>query len=220
MFIIFDLDDTLIATTAKITPGRLQRALEKMVQAGLVLSNSREKVLLDMLQMNLTAESSKEVIERTCVKHKAKDGVAEVGIKEMYESPLEEEVSLDENVLDFLQKLSQKHTLALVTRGHKELQTSKIKKSGLDNSIFSEIVVVDDDKMPAYQKLTQHVSPESVVVVGDRLDRDLAGVKEKGFCAVHVEQGRGTCSVKGEDIHFTIKNILDLNEIIRRKSHD
>jgi putative hydrolase of the HAD superfamily len=222
LLIIFDLDDTLIDTSGCIVPYKLEDALLQMVKAGLVVSNFSEA--LDMLKrLNETSESTKQTLEEFLELHDGDKKYLDVGVKEVYEN-----ISLDipvfaiDYAMDVLNDLRASHQLALVTVGIFDQQIGKMKKAGIDTSLFSKIVVAKErNKKPHYQAVVDELgfSSQQVIVCGDRIVIDLIPAKELGFKTVHFRWGRGLNSMGSiNDVDYSISELRELKEIIKNVS--
>ena len=119
---------------------------------------------------------------------------------------------------EILSELVRKHTLAIVTYGKKQFQLEKLKKAGIDTSIFSRIVVSESkDKKPHYQALLKEldIPASEVLVCGDRIHRDLSPAKELGFKTVHLRWGRGLGEIAQEGtVDFSIAHLSKLKVIV------
>lgn len=217
MLIIFDLDDTLIDTSGSVIPFKLKALLSALIEEGVRLSfdeafqalrilNQYSKSLYDVfwefLEINSIDIKYFIPIFEKVVSHS----------KDLYEVwPLP-------NALELISELSRKHTLTIVSYGKKDFQYEKMKKAGIDTSIFSRIVISKNkDKKPYYQALLKELdfSPLDVLVCGDRIHRDLSPAKHLGFKTVHIKWGRGLGEVKkSKDVDFSIAHIEELKGII------
>lgn len=218
MLIIFDLDDTLIDTSGCITSVKLEDALLRMVEAGFVLPDFSAG--LKMLQrINSSSPNSRSALTEFLEIHGGERRFLEHGLKELSAS-LPEDFPLFplEGALNLLAELHAFHQLALVTVGKREFQFEKMKKAGVDSSLFSKIIVCEEpNKGPHYQAVAEELgfSPSGVVVCGDRIPIDLTPAKELGFKTVHIPWGRGKNRAGAKcDVDFTVFKLSDITEII------
>lgn len=218
MLIIFDLDDTLIDTSGCITSVRLEDALLRMVEAGLVLPDLPEGIKI-LRRLNETSGSARTALTEFLEIHGAERRFLEYGLKEL-SSSLSPDFSLFplEGALALLLELRAFHQLALVTVGNREFQFEKMKKAGIDSSLFSKIIVCEEpNKGPHYQAVAEELgfSPSGVLVCGDRIPIDLTPAKELGYKTVHIPWGRGKNRSGAKcDVDFTIFNLSEITEII------
>ena len=218
MLIIFDLDDTLIDTSGSILPYKLQRALQIMVEHGLLVSDFNEA--LEMIKMiDVRSDSTRHALKEFLEIHDAEERLLKIACDEIYENKyFEYDILPTKLAVEVLSELSKKHILSLCSVGIKDIQIEKMKKAGIDTSLFSRIVVCKEpNKKIYYQQLIEDlkVSPLEVIVCGDRVKRDLSPGKALGFKTVHMKWGRGLHQ-KGEknDIDFTITSLDQLKPII------
>lgn len=219
MLIIFDLDDTLIDTSGCITPIRLGDALHRMCEAGLVLAKMEES-LAQIKQLDRTKMSSRETLAEFLQIHGADNKFLEIGLKAMNEnSEIEMPVHQIDGAMEILKDLKAEHILALVTMGCPEVQMAKLKKAGIDLTLFSRIAVSEDrNKKFHYQKFAQQLgfSSSEVIVCGDRIHIDLVPAKELGFKTVHIKRGRGLNSCEPKSVvDFTIFQLNEMKGVIK-----
>lgn len=220
MFIIFDLDDTLIDTSRVITPIKLKQALEAMQKEGCFIPDFQE-ALGQLLALNEKAESAKDALKEFVFLRKAAEKFFLLGIDVVY-SPLEENFSVSptEGAIDLLSYLCGEHNLAIVSIGKEAQQLFKMKKAGIDSRFFYKIILSEErDKKKHYQQLMKEwgVTASEVIVCGDRILLDLLPAKELGCTTVHIKQGRGVHS-KGPpgSVDFTIENLVEFTDVLGR----
>ncbi|GAB5412102.1 MAG: TIGR02253 family HAD-type hydrolase [Chlamydiales bacterium] len=198
MLIVFDLDDTLIDTSGSIIPSLLRCVTE----------NLSEKSQKQLLRINSGAKSSKATLGEFC----EISDMEEVGTA----TPSLEKLQTVGNVKELLRTLALNHDLALVTIGEEELQRSKIMKAEIETHLFSDIIVCKE-KFSVYKKLLQKhpYSPAQVVVIGDRVDRDLAPAKLLGCKTIHIKWGRGVnFSDRRGHVDFAISKLDQIIDIL------
>lgn len=220
MLIIFDLDDTLVDTSGCLTPERLKVALQRLIEAGLQVADFSSALEL-LLRLDASASSAKEAIAEFLELYEAEPTLASIAIKEVYEAPLEEALLFPlDSAIELLEELKKTHKLALVTVGLELQQRLKLKKAGIDSSIFSRIIVSGPhDKKRHYRALLDEFmeSPSHVVVCGDRIKSDLTPAKELGFKTIHVRWGRGVnAQGSSRDVDFVVLHLAEIGEIIKR----
>lgn len=219
MLIIFDLDDTLIDTTGSVTPYQLERALHGMVDSGLTVGNF-EEALETLLRMDLSSESSSQTLKEFLELVDGDPKLLAVGEKIVY-GELPEDISVFplEHASEVLEALKEKYLLALVSKGKPHLQLLKLKNAGLDSTIFSKIVISDqEDKKSSYKKVLEelNMTPDKTMVCGDRIKRDLEPAKELGCKTIHMLWGRGLVSTgASSNVDYTIRNLSQIKEIIQ-----
>ncbi len=218
MLIIFDLDDTLIDTSGSVTPFKMKECLECLVAQGLPIQDFRA-AYRDLLALNEYSPRSKDALSRFIA---LSGGSADLiqRMEEVLTSPLppDFQVPTTPHAKEILEILGQAHTLALVTGGHPPFQQEKLKKAGIDSSIFSKIHIPEDSvKKPYYKGLFEEYSssPSQVVVCGDRIAMDLLPAYELGFTTVHMRWGRGAKAETETWIRYSISNLGELRGIIK-----
>ena len=222
MLIIFDLDDTLVDTSGCITPIKLEDALHKMVAAGFQVPHFLD-ALEQLKRIDAAAGSAREAIAEFLEIH---DGVLkyyDIAIKEVYETFFSDlPIFTFDGVIETLKTLSEWHYLAVVTAGFFDYQQWKLKKTGIDSSIFSKIVVCESgDKKIHYKKIVEELNflPKDVIVCGDRVDKDLTPAKDLGFRTIRMKKGRGRKSFKfSRDVDYTINEFYEILEVVASAS--
>lgn len=220
MLIIFDLDDTLIDTSGSITPVKLEIALCKMMEAGLIVPDPIEALEL-LKRLDVTAESARNTLSEFLEILGAEERFFQIGVQAVYgDLPSDLSVFALEEASEILTELKENHELALVSIGRSDHQFAKMKKAGIDSTVFSKIIISEDgDKKPHYQAIVELLgySPQETVVCGDRIAIDLSPAKELGCKTIHMRWGRGLNSIpspsKG-DVDFTINGLKQIREII------
>jgi putative hydrolase of the HAD superfamily len=215
--IIFDLDDTLIDTSGTVTPFKLKNCIHRWIAEGLHLP-SFEVAYGELLSMNAKALRSKDALVQFLARFGGDPQLIEAAAEEMTK-PLPDDFSIPTtpNAKEILQFLSKTHTLALVTGGHPPFQMEKLKKAGIDRSIFSNIAIPEDSvKKPFYRGLIQEFSlkPQEVMVCGDRIAMDLLPAFELGLTTVHMRWGRGRLAETEKWVHHAISDLSELKRIV------
>lgn len=120
-----------------------------------------------------------------------------------------------------LARLSEKYALGMLTNGAPDLQREKIAASGL-GEFFKAIAVsgehdIGKPKPEIFHRLSAElgVEPNEVVMVGNSLERDIAGAKNAGITAVWLK-------VAGSEEHapvepdFTITGLAELPTLLEK----
>ncbi|HSX12756.1 MAG TPA: HAD family hydrolase, partial [Rhabdochlamydiaceae bacterium] len=215
---IFDLDDTLIDTSGTIMPFKLHLALTRMVEAGLKI-DSFEKAYELMQQLNSKAEATRQTLSALLSHYQAPNSFFDIALQALVE-PLPEDfiVKTWRQTAHVLSELKKNHFLAIVTMGDPHFQMEKIKKAGLEPTLFCKIAVAQmESKKSHYKSLMDELGllPKQVVVVGDRIGNDLTPAKELGATTVHLMKGRGKNSQgPKEHVDFTISEIEELMGVL------
>lgn len=223
MLIVFDLDDTLVDTTGCITYHLLEKALEAMVQEGLVIADFAEALLL-LRRLNDRALSAKHALSEFVEIFEGDAIILEKGMAQIYEieaSPLS--LSPLPGAVEVLSALKLNHCLTLVTIGRPQFQRGKLKKAGIDSSLFSKILVSEEEsKGPLYEGLLEEFgfSRWEVWVCGDRIARDLSPAKRLGFHTVLMKWGRGlNAALPHPDVDYVVSSLREFMQIIHNSRH-
>lgn len=189
-----------------------------MIAAGLDVSDFTES-LEQLKRINSTASSSKVALQEFLEIRDGHLSLFEIGKDKLCgELASDLPVFLLEGAVELLSELFENHELALVTSGKFSVQMEKLKKAGIDSTLFSNIIVAEDGiKKAHYKSIAEkgHYSPQEVLVCGDRIPMDLAPAKELGFKTVHMRWGRGLCSQgKQGDVDYQITSLKELKDII------
>ncbi len=219
MLIIFDLDDTLVDTSGCITPFQLRAAFDKMIEQGLQVPDP-EKALDLLLKIDETAESASAALSEFLEIVDGDPNLFFTAASIVYgDLPEDMTVFPMDDALEVLLELKEKHELALVSCGKKDRQMLKMKKAGIDSTLFSKIIISEDrDKKPHYQTILEELqySPLHTVVCGDRLALDLKPAKELGCKTVQMRWGRGLShrAAAAKEADFAIRALRQLKEVI------
>jgi putative hydrolase of the HAD superfamily len=218
LLIIFDLDDTLIDTSGCITPVKLEKALHCMVAEGLELVDFGRALEL-LLRLDRKSESAKSALEEFMEINDFDPKFLPVALHEVYSSFSDEiPVFAVEDAVEVLAVLSYDHKMAIVSVGKPELQMWKLKKAGIDSSLFCKILVLEEkNKKKYYEALIQelNLSPSDVIVCGDRIPIDLLPAKQLGCKTIHMKKGRGLHSVGSErEVDFTITHLSQISKVL------
>lgn len=198
---------------------KLVDALHRMCAAGLFVEKI-EEAEASLKRIDRTKLSAEETLKEFLESCGADEKYLEVGLKEIYENlKIDMPVDLVEGAEELLTEFNLLHTLAIVTIGKQETQLAKLKKAGIDLSLFSRIVVLEErNKKFHYQKIAGELGflSSEVIVCGDRIHIDLTPAKELGFKTVHIKRGRGlnSCEPKS-DVDFTISRLSEMKDIIK-----
>jgi putative hydrolase of the HAD superfamily len=211
--IIFDLDDTLIDTSGAITPFKLKECLDYLVSMGLKVGSYQE-----LSEMNEKSARAKEAVSAFVKKYGGSPDLAALALEKL-SSPLPEGflVPTTPNAKEILEFFKDKAHLALVTAGNDSFQREKLKKAGIEPSIFSNMAIPENGvKKPFYKGfLTEFsVPPDQVWVCGDRPSVDLRPAHELGMKTIHMRWGRGATAKTEEWIDYTISDLSELKRII------
>ena len=220
MLIIFDLDDTLIDTSGCIVPIRLEKALQAMIAAGLPI-DSFSKSYQNLLAIDRSSTSSREALKKflDTISGGQDPRYFSIGEKIIYDSPLEEiPIHPFSGVVEILRDLAKTHQLAVVSQGKEELQLAKMKKAGIDSSLFCKIIVSENRSKKNHYEAVAHAlnaTPSQSIVCGDKVQVDLHPAKELGMTTVHLRKGRGRWESSGT-ADYQILEFAQIKDVIEK----
>ncbi len=213
MLIIFDLDDTLVDSWN----GTMQVKFKEVV--AFLSSKGVEANFEKLWEINGHASNGNEALDKFFDFEGIKDKeLIKEAIELYYTEPNTDfSIRLVDGAKELLENLKN-HTLVVVTQGEEKWQIEKFSKSGLDNSLFSKIIVTPKyDKGDCYSELLKEfsVSASNSLVVGDKYKTDLLPAKKLGMKTAHIKWGRGKILVPKEgEVDYIIGNLKELQGII------
>lgn len=216
MLIIFDLDDTLIDTSAVVTPFKLKECFQQLSLSGVTFP---ESALDDLLERNQKSAKSKDALISFAKIYNASKEQIEGALK-ILTTPLPDSfrVPTTPHAQEILEYYKERCLMAIVTGGHPSFQMDKLKKAGIELAFFSMIASPEDSvKKPYYQALQEQfrIPSKDVWVCGDRIEIDLRPAYELGFNTIHMRWGRGAKLTTEKWVNHSINNLHGLKEIIR-----
>jgi FMN phosphatase YigB (HAD superfamily) len=217
--IVFDLDDTLIDTFGLLITPLERRTAKAMIEAGIAV---RDATTLACALLQCRRETPDDV--RLGLK---RSGIECSRAAFARRKKILEDVSLDHLVLSpevehLLRSLYNHFELYLLTSGSAEFQAAKIDKLEI-RRYFRDIVVVAagtyDVKARALQSLAadRGLAHDRVLVVGNRLDQEIAAANSLGMPTVWIRQGEGSAMlpIKGRrEPDFSTDSVLRLPSMI------
>ncbi len=216
MLIIFDLDDTLIDTSGCVTPFKMKECVKALMHMGVKLPSMAYE---ELMQLNVGSSKSKDALSSFARSYGATqdqiDRVLDLLTSSLPDDFIVQMTPKAKEILEFYRSL---HHLALVTGGHPPFQREKLKKAGVDSSVFSMISIPEDSvKKPSYEMLQEKFSlpPSEIWVCGDRIEMDLKPGFELGFNTIHMRWGRGALMPSQPWIKHSVSCLPELKEIIR-----
>jgi putative hydrolase of the HAD superfamily len=218
--VVFDLDDTLIDTSGQLLEPAHREAAEAMVRAGLCASVEA----VARRRMELATLRPGEDLDAIVAEDFGSPGdpaLIAAARKAFFERRIERLDALPEvaAVLAALRAAGRRRFL--VTAGHEPTQRRKLELCGLIDVFDGAGFVPSDapDKGPAIEKvLAEHgLRAESVLVVGDRLDRDVEPARRLGCWTARVDRGEGRHQRpqnRWQQPHYTIPGVEALEAVI------
>ncbi len=214
--IIFDLDDTLIDTFGSVFPPAAEHSLKAMISEGLKVDDfdrAKEK----LLKINNGAKSFGEAITEFLREIGSDERFSKVGSKVAYGLDYDYDVKLLPGVLEMLDSLNV--DLVVVTKGFLDSQEEKMRKAGLNEERFKDVIVVSDyDKGGPYLDVLKRFGclPEEVLVVGDKYETDLVPASNLGMKTAWVAWGRGKDRVlKKGAVDYVVRDLREISGIVK-----
>ncbi len=212
--IIFDLDDTLIDTTASVRGKKLKDAFDRMCKHGLAVAPA---AVMRLLAIDTISPSVQESLTLFLDEVGGNEELLEIAKREYYENISDEiPIKAMESAKEILEELGKVRTIALVSTGIEEQQLSKLERSGLGIDLFHHIQIIPSRvKMPVYEALLKEIGAMKAYVCGDKIDVDLAPAKELGCTTIHMRHGRSVAGGVSPDIvDHTISELSELKNIL------
>jgi len=221
--IIFDLDDTLYDCTGSLLEASRKRAASAMVNAGLPCTE--EKAYLLQKELSEKHGPYYPVFNEISNKFNMGHELVRSALK-AYNSNEVTGIQLFPDVIPTLKKLAQeKYKLFLLTTGIYERQYKKIELLNL-KPYFDEIIINDQEvgllMEDSFEAIVRKysLSPQNVVVVGDRVRGELRIAKSKGMVTVQMLHGRfkdETAYDSSNKPDYKIKRFFQLPTLLKLK---
>ena len=216
--IIFDLDDTLIDTSGAVTPFKLKECLKRLIAGGVPISDLSE-AHRQLLELNAKSPKSLDALVSFAAPYNlSSDQIKEAAQELMTPLPPDFVIPTTPYAKEILHFYQARCPIALVTGGYPPFQREKLKKAGIDTSVFSMIAIPEDSKKGPYYEAFQKkfsVDPSAIWVCGDRVAMDLAPAHALGFRTIHMRWGRGMRAAKEPWIDKAISDLRELKETIK-----
>ena len=221
--IIFDLDDTLYDCTGSLLEASRKRAAKAMVNAGLPCTE--EEAYLMQKEISETHGPYYPVFNEIANKYNKDHDFISAALK-TYNSNEVTDIKLFPDVVPTLEKLTQeKYKLFLLTTGIHERQHKKIELLGL-KPYFDEIIINDQEvgllMEDCFEAIVRKysLSPQNVIVVGDRVREELRIAKTKGMVTAQMLHGRfkeETAYDSSNKPDYKIKRFFQLPTLLKLK---
>ncbi|MAG02564.1 hypothetical protein CMI42_04460 [Candidatus Pacearchaeota archaeon] len=218
--VIFDLDNTL-HDVEPLTEIGLKQAIERMVENGLRCSVEEGlRKIKEIIKKDPKKNKFKEVVEFFGPN---KEEIVETGRLIYYRDMEFDKIYPAENLKEVLDKLDGPNIkLMLLTSGFAKLQNKKIDMLKI-RDYFSEIIIDESrDKEDDLGKLLSGlgVEPGEVMVVGDRIDKELKFAKELGMITTQMKMGKfKDLKPRGEDEKpdYVITDLIEVIKILENE---
>jgi uncharacterized cofD-like protein len=222
--IIFDLDDTLYDCTGSLLEASRKRAAKAMVNAGLPCTE--EEAYLMQKELSEKHGPYYPVFNEISITFNMGHELVRSALK-AYNSNEVNGIQLFPDVIPTLKKLAQeKYKLFLMSTGIYERQHKKIELLDL-KPYFDEIIINDQEVGLLMEDCFEAIlrkyslSPQNVVVVGDRVRGELRIAKSKGMVTVQMLHGRfkdETAYDRSNKPDYKIKKFFQLPTLLKLKA--
>jgi FMN phosphatase YigB (HAD superfamily) len=191
--IIFDLDDTIVDTFTSLIEPLESEAADEMVAAGMGESDSRR--VKDLI-LKLRREDPDRIEERLVQKFPQADGRALEARRAVFTKASLDELQIKPAVKDMLRGLSERYDTYLLTTGPPDFQNRKLDQLEL-RELFKGYAILasgsEETKEGWMASLIRgRYDPQSVIVVGNRLDNEIKAGQRLGMRTVWVKSGEGS----------------------------
>ncbi|MBV9478228.1 MAG: nucleotide-binding protein [Acidobacteria bacterium] len=216
--IVFDLDDTLIDTFGTlIMPLEMQAARLMIAAPGAPMTdeNALAAALLRSRRVapqTLEADLRKRGFPRDVLQLRH-DLLEKVSLENLVVSP---------EVRQLLKELEARFELYLLTAGKREFQRAKIKKLAI-RSHFAGVNIVSNSSSDAKKGMIERLAArrdyksENVLIVGNRLDSEIAAGNRLNMPTVWIRHGEGADLKPGPHTGMPdheIRSVLDLRKVL------
>lgn len=156
-----------------------------------------------------------------CYRHLAERDISDEdlrAVREFAHAILERPIELLEGVAETVAELSDRHDLAIFTKGDLEEQQAKIDRSGLA-SYFRHAAIVKEKNVAAYLDLAlrHSFSPPETWMIGNSPKSDINPSLKAGLGAVYVPHPR-TWGLEHEDVPENHPRLVRIQRIVELKT--
>ncbi|MFH1359114.1 MAG: uridine diphosphate-N-acetylglucosamine-binding protein YvcK [archaeon] len=212
--IIFDLDNTLY-DTEKLSEIAGKQAVEEMIKAGLNCT------LGEGLRKFKEIIKEKDKFERLLSFFGPnKQDIVDIGLKRYYRDAEFDSLDIFPGVIEVLNKLKNNYKLFLLTQGEQSQQVRKINALGIE-SFFDEIFFAPvEKKEETFEQIRElEFKPEEMLIVGDRIDKEIKLGNLSGMKTVKFNFGKYSLLKPQSDLEkpdFVINNLNEIFEVINK----
>jgi len=215
--VFFDVDDTLYDSTLQAESAR-RNAIKAMIEAGLDMSEGQAmkslKAIVKKFGSNYLGHFNELLKEAG-----QEDGlrIVATGMVAYHNTTLTHLVAFRDTVPTLLSLRNHNYKLGVITNGLAVKQWEKLIRLGVqhffDSVIISEEVGREKPDPEIFKLAAERIKckPEEALMIGDRIDRDIAGANRAGMLTAQILRGKQTAPKKPEEEPDYI--IPELNEI-------
>ena len=214
--IILDFDDTIVDTFTELVAPLERRAAEEMVLRG-GLDDDPVEIAACALLLRRTSPDEVESLLQFSFKGLT-DEVLAVR-RAIFEKPDPSALRLSPEAEASLRGLSELYDLYLVSAGPPEFQQAKIQLVGVE-PYFKELKVVESDSMEAKKEVFAEIArehryaPHEVLVVGNRVDREIEAAIELDMGTVWIKRGEGSDPIEFDSDRPPRHTLPSINELL------
>ena len=222
--LIFDADDTLWENNIYFEAA-FDRFCEYLAHSS--MSPEEIRAVLDEIELansKIHGYGSRNFAKNlaACYQHLSERDISDTDSKAVMEfahAILEQPLELLDGVEDTVAELSNRHDLAIFTKGDPEEQRLKIERSGLARH-FKHTAIVKEKNAPAYRTLAEDrgFNTEVTWMIGNSPKSDINPALAAGLSAVYVPHPR-TWSLEKEDVPESHPRLLRIGSIRELTRH-
>lgn len=191
MYLIFDLDDTILNTTRTLGRKQLAKVAALLRDGDNRLSEAQ--VYEQLLQLRENFCTGREAIVAVCSEFHIEDRLLEQALHVYYHQVNPAGIEAMPGAAALLDELAGSSKLALVSIGKRDTQLAKMVVAGINAQLFHPCIITEADKGRAYLEVASawHLSGAAladVIVIGDRYATDIEPAQRIGFRTIMVGQ--------------------------------
>ncbi len=217
-FLIFDADDTLWENNIYFEDA-FDHFYEYLAHSS--MSQKEVRSVLDEIEMTnakIHGYGSKNFARNLeqCYLHLAERRISEADLRAVQDfahAILEKPPELIEGVEDTIERLSERHSLTMFTKGDLDEQRVKIDRSGLAK-YFQHTAIVREKNQAAYEKLARerNFTPDDTWMIGNSPKSDINPALAAGLNAVFVPHAR-TWSLERAEVPESHPRLIKVEKI-------
>lgn len=216
--LIIDLDDTLVDTFDLLIRPLEAEAAKLLYEQGLV-NLAPDELVERLLQLRRSNPAS--FYDELTRMAGGRGGIAVDQHRSIFRDFAVDALVLKPEVAEMLRGLKAGNRLVLMTEGRAGVQKSKIDHLQLDD-LFDEVIIVDPERgdtkagsMADYMR-RRRATRDELIVIGNRLDREIAAAKTLSVRTIWLRKGEGCEAPVTDDERpdAIIESLLDLPQAL------
>ncbi|MNJ93233.1 putative HAD-hydrolase YfnB [compost metagenome] len=215
--IAFDLDDTLLDTSALLVPLASQRACEAMIAAG--VNCTLEQCMKDRHSL-ASSQSHTEIFTSIANRYGTNQNGKAIhdALEQFYNPEIPMALPLLAGAIENLQELKRKYKLYLVTMGVPDAQKRKVMALNIEqlfNGIYILNGFIGEKKEDAFKDIIERekIQPHQLLSIGNRLSSEIRDAKRCGSRTCYFAHGEHVGEIPQfpeDNPDFTIANHKEL----------